>query len=208
MAQPKAKRKLVDWDSIEPLFKLEMNNCDICRQYEADHVHSQVWKLTVAESAIRKKAKENGWKKNLAPQVKQQIKEHLVRDEVRDNDDDSHQPKEGLSDNEIVDRAAKSGSSVILRHRKEIVALLELEDELLDELKDKPMKSYVGNYQGDIITKEFSLTVTEKSTALKNLAAVRAQRITLERQAHNLDDEVDTDKKRILVSRSSAETGQ
>ena len=182
MTKQKQKRKLIDWDSVEPLFRAgSLSNCDICRRYAADHVNSQVWKITVAESAIRKQAKLKNWQKNLADKVKNQIKENLVRNEVRG----SHQK---LSDNEIVEKVAEAGSNVVIRHRKEIVALLKHEDELLTELAGNPKKLYLSTFQGTIIEKKVGLTVTEKSITLKNLAAVRAQRITLERQAHSLDD--------------------
>jgi len=87
-----------------------------------------------------------------------------------------------------IEQAAEAGSQVVLRHRKEILVLLQHENELLDELSDKPKKLYLSTFQGTILEKEVGLTVTERSVTLKNIAAVRAQRIGLERQANNIDD--------------------
>lgn len=180
-----AKRKFIDWDSIEPLYRAgSMSNYEICRQYEADHKNSQVWKRTVAESAIRKRAKDKKWQKNIANEVKKQIREKLVRNQVRS----AHQDNEGGSDQELIDHAADAGVNIVLRHRAEILELLEHEKALLEELKDSPQKSYMANYQGEIISQDVGLTVKEKSATLKDLAAIRAQRIALERQAHNLED--------------------
>lgn len=179
------KRKFIDWDSIEPLYRagqLSLNG--ICAQYAEDHKNSQTWKKTITHGAIVKKAKAKGWSRNLAGKVKERVKEKLVTSLVTGCD----KGKSGGSDEEIIERAAEAGSNVVLRHRVEINALLEHENALLQELIDRPKKLYMANYQGKIISKEIELTIKERSATLKDLASVRAQRIALERQAHNLDD--------------------
>ena len=184
------KCKRIDWDSIKPLYCAgSMSNCDICRQYAADHINSQTWKPTVAESAIRKKAKAKLWQKSIADKVQKRVREKLVRDEVRA----SHQNGERGSDEEIIERASDTSVNIILRHRDEIFELQAHEQRLLKRLQDTPKKLYHANFQGQIIEKEYSVTLNENSVTLKNLAAVRAQRIALERQAYSLggsgDDE-------------------
>jgi len=184
-----AKRKFIDWDSVEPLYRLgKLSNCEICRQYAADHEHSQTWKTTVTEAAIRLRAKAKGWERNLADRVRTKVKENLVRTPLRD----SNQEKQ-LSDQEIIDKAAEIAADVVLRHREEIKALLNIENALLEELSNGPKKLYLSTFQGEILEKEVSLTVKEKSATLKDLAAVRAQRVTLERQAYNLNDNSNPD---------------
>lgn len=188
--EKKTKRLLIDWDSVEPLFRLgALSNCAICRQYEADHKNSQTWKPTVAESAIRKQAKAKGWKKNLAGKVQKEIKERLVRFGMRD----TGQCAPNLSDKEIIDQAAEIGSNVLLRHRIEIKALLELEEAFLIELGGTPQRGQFASFQGDISSIEVDLTLPEKVKTLKDLAAVRAQRIALERQAFNIKDDTEPD---------------
>jgi len=182
-----AKRKFIDWDSIEPLYRAGfLSLFEICDQYHADHVHSQVWKITVTHAAIIKKAKEKKWSRNLADKVKERIKERLVTKSVTGCN-------QTISDNDIIERAAEAGVSVIIRHQEEIKALLFLEDKFLIELGADPKKLHFASYQGDLFSEEVGLTITEKSIALKNLTSVRAQRITLERQAHNLEDVKPTD---------------
>lgn len=179
-----AKRKFIDWDSIEPLYRAgAMSLNDICRQYEADHVNSQVWKTTVTHAAIIKKAKDKKWTKNLVSKVSERIQEKLVTSLVTGCNQDRP-----LSDQDIIERAAEVGSQVVFRHRDEIKALLAHEQRLLVMLEGGPKKLYLSTFQGKILEKEVSLTVKEQSATLKDLAAVRAQRIVLERQAHNLDD--------------------
>lgn len=122
-----SKRKLIDWDSIEPLYRSgSMSNCDICRQYEADHTHSQTWKKTVTETAIRKRAKEKGWQKDIAEKVKNKVREDLVRGEVRGSN---------LSDEEVIEQASKEPVQIGLGQRARTAKLLEIQDELAKELR-------------------------------------------------------------------------
>lgn len=75
----------------------------------------------------------------------------------------SNQNATGLSDNEIIDKAAEVGSGVILRHRKEIKALLELEESFLIELGGTPTRGQFASFQGDISSINVNLTVSEKA---------------------------------------------
>jgi len=177
------KRKFVDWDSIEPLYRAgAMSLNDICNQYAADHKNSQVWKISVDHSAICRKAKAQKWTKNLAVKVKERIQEKLVTSLVTGCDQESRRG----SDEEIIERASDTGVNIVLRHRDEIFELQGHEQRLLYSLQDGPKKLYLANYQGEIIEKEYDVTLNENSVTLKNLAAVRAQRIALERQAYSL----------------------
>lgn len=183
----KIKRLLVDWDSVEPLFKLgTLSNYQICSQYAEDHKNSQVWKKTVSEKAIRNKAKAKEWQKNLAAKVQKTIKEKLIRSHIRTD-------KGFLTDNQIIDQVAEIGTGVLLRHRTEIKALLELEEAFLIELGAKPTRGQFASFKGDISSIDVDLTLLEKVKVLKDLAAVRAQRIALERQAFNIKEDTEPD---------------
>jgi len=192
-----AKRKYIDWDSIEQLYRagsLSLN--EICAQYEADHVNSQVWKTTVTHVAIIKKAKQKSWTRNFAEKVQKRIKEKLVTSLVT-----SSVTGNKISDDEYIETAADVGTNVQLRHRVEIRALCELEETFLIELGAKPQRGQFASFQGDISSIDVDLTVSEKAKTLKDLAAVRAQRIALERQAYNIKDDAEPDdgKKRDMV---------
>lgn len=161
------RRKPIDWDSIEPLYRAGiLSNYEICKQYAEDHKHSQTYRTTVTEGAIRHRAKAKGWQKDIADKVQKQVKEKVVRSQLRNTE------KSGVSDTEIIEEAAEAGSKVVLRHQKEIYALLEHENKLLAELEQ-----------------DTGSPLRDKSIILKNLSAVRAKRIELERQAHNLDSD-------------------
>lgn len=132
MAKTIKKRKFVDWDSIEPLYRAgAMSLNDICNQYAADHVNSQVWNPTVTHTSIRRKAKEKKWAKNLAGRVSERVKEQL---------------SSGLgsggtqTDEEIIEAAAKEPVEVALGQRARTHRLLKDQDDLAAELREEKNK--------------------------------------------------------------------
>lgn len=193
MTKASKKRLVVDWASIYPNYGIgTMSNPDIVNQYKADHVNSTVFKKTVSEGAIRKMAKLEGWKKSLAGAVQAKIKEKLVRVEIRDS--------YRKTDDQVINEAADKGVDVVVKHRIEIKRLDSIEEKLIKELENNPKKVHVSNYQGKITQTKLNITIMEKTASFKNLTGGMTQRIALERQAHNInDDAVSDDKKRIRV---------
>ena len=60
-----------DWEAIHAEYRAgQLSNVMLGKKYG------------VTEGAIRKRAKAEGWQKDLADAVRQQVKEKLVRDEV------------------------------------------------------------------------------------------------------------------------------
>lgn len=161
-------RKQIDWEAIE-------------REYRADQlsVREIGRKFDVTDGAIRKRAKKEGWERELGEQVRRAVREKLVRRSVRTPNAD---PKRA------VDEASDVGVAVIECHRRDIQSLARLEAELLRELADNPTKLYITQYQGEIVEKEVGIAVTERASALQALAGVQHKRIQLERQAYNLDE--------------------
>lgn len=167
---PPASR-IIDWEAIEREYRAgQLSIREIGRVY------------SVSDAAIRKKAAKEKWVQDLSQRVKEKVRIELVRTEVRT-------PEKDQTDREIVAEAARRGVELVLSHRKDLARLRELETKLLDDLENKPTKLYIAQYQGEIVEKTLELTVTEKSTALSNLASVRKIRIQLERQAFDLDDD-------------------
>ena len=93
----------------------------------------------------------------------------------------------------MVEQAAEVGTKVIFRHWEEIKALLDLEEVFLIELGGTPQGGQFASFKGDIRSIDVDLTLPEKTKTLKDLAAVRAQRIALERQAFNIKDDTEAD---------------
>lgn len=147
-----------------------------------------------SDTAIRKKIKEFGWKRNLSDRVREQVRNKLVR-EVRDDNANS-------TDEQIVEAAAERGAALVRTHREDISKLRDMELRLLAELGDEnnpPTKVHVSSHLGNVTQTVLGITVTERIAALQSLSVVQHKRIQLERQAFNLDDEGSQKKQATLA---------
>lgn len=161
-----------------------------------------------SETAVRKRIKTRGLVRDLTGQVRATVRSLLVRKE---------RTATPSNDAEIIEEAAETGAEVVRTHRKDILVLRRVEQALLAELGDAenpPKKVYVTQYQGQIIEREFAITVTERATALNALAGASQKRIQLERQAYNLDetgaDDAELPKiiERVIVHPGEADAGK
>ena len=57
------------------------------------------------------------------------------------------------TEREIVESASNEGAAVLTLQRKDIIALREFEEKLLEELAGEPTKLYITQYQGQIVEK-------------------------------------------------------
>jgi len=172
----KKKRKKIDWERIEAEYRAGMLSIrEIARRNDCN------------DRSIRKKAKKEGWERDLSKKVRQKVRSKVVRSQVRT----------AASEKEIIEEAATAGAQIIELHRVGIKNLRKLEEELTRELRDSPTKLYLSRYGGEIIEKEYGIIVTERISALQALANTMHKRIQLERQAYNLDEERDTINKTI-----------
>lgn len=169
-----------DWEAIHGEYRAgQLSNVMLGKKYG------------VSEGAIRKKAKAEGWQKDLAGEVRAQVKEKLVREEVR---------APNARDKEIVEAAANTGADVVRRHRRDIakghglVNLLfgqleqaatnreEIEDAICEETKNDDTTRRRTQMLKLVGLASHAGVLRDLSTALKNL-------IPLERQAYNLDEQ-------------------
>jgi hypothetical protein len=139
----------------------------------------------ISDAAIHNMAKRENWgERDLAPIVRHKVRQKLVREKANKPDAD---------DAEIIEAAANEGFEVIKSHRKDISKLQKLEQTLLSELSPPdgktPTKPYITQFRGEICEHEVNISVTEKASALRDLANAQHKRIQLERQAHGLNDE-------------------
>jgi len=173
MANPRQPVQRYDWDIIrEEVVAGQLSLKEISRRHGC------------SDTAIRKKIKELGWKRNLSDKVRDQVRNKLVR-EVR-GDNANH------TDEQIIDAAAERGASVVRVHREDIARLREIEQRLLAELgseENPPTKVHITAYQGEVTQTILGIAVTERAAALQALSAAQHKRIQLERQAYNLDDD-------------------
>ena len=168
-----AKKKTYDWDIIEKEYRAgQLSIREVARRHGC------------SESAIRKRAKTHGWKRDLVKKVRQEVRNKLVRTDVRISN---------ASEREIVEQAATVGATVVTLHRQDIGKLRVLEQKILAELENEPTRLYTTQYQGEIVQKAVRLSASEKAGAVQALASVMHKRIALERQAFNLNESAGED---------------
>ncbi len=107
-----------EWEAIEREYRAgQISIREIARQYG------------VSDRAIRNRAKNLGWERDLTDRVAAKVRSDLVRTEVRT----PH--ARGPDEREIVAAAAARGVEVILRHRRDCVRLAESRDRMLLRLE-------------------------------------------------------------------------
>ena len=167
-----ASRKDIDWEAIQREYRASILSVrEIAGMYGISHV------------AILKRAKKEPeeWKRDLTKRVQAALARKLVTAKVTS--------KITIADEEtIIEEAADRALVVIKRHRRSIAKLDDTKAKLLKELHNNPKKLWIGQFQGKILTKQVSIAVTERATALLALAGVEERRIKLERQAFGIND--------------------
>jgi hypothetical protein len=124
----------------------------------------------VDEKAIRKRAKANGWERDLSDKVRERVRAALVRNEVRN---EVRTEADLRTEEEIVETAANQAIELVRQHRKAIRAQRATLEELGREL-DGAMAA--GN-----------IPLSARTAILKDLSMILKNLIPLERQAFNLD---------------------
>jgi hypothetical protein len=175
--------KQPDWEAIE-------------RAYRAGalSIRTIAERNGISDTAIRKKAKASGWARDLSEQVRKEVRNKLVRGEVRDE-----QCANPERDAEIVEEAAEEGARVVRSHRRDIRKATNLADLLMDDLlttikRRDEIEDAINEETADdtngmrratmlsaVALPSNAKTLFQLSSAMKNLQI-------LERQAFGLDD--------------------
>lgn len=185
------KRKAVDWEAIEREYRAgQLSVREIADQHGVSH------------TAINKKAKAEGWARDLAKQVRQRVSAQLVSNEVSN-----------ANAQEAVETAAARGVELVRQHRRslaransvveKLLAELERGTDNLDVIEEEIEKETEGDTNGkrrNAMLKAVSLpqrasTAAALSLTLKNV-------IPLERQAFSLDAPDSDENKRSVVDLS------
>ena len=173
-------KSTIDWEAAERDFRVgQLSNRMIAEKHG------------VSETAIRKRAKAHGWSKDLTEKVRQEVRNQLVRTEVR---------TPIASDREVVEVAAATGAQVVRTHRKDIRTAADIvgllmgqlldaasnREDLAEAIEDETAGDETGHRRARlyraISLQSHAAIVRDLSTAAKNLVA-------LERQAYNLDEQ-------------------
>lgn len=165
------ERTKIDWEKVEAYYRAgKLSLREIAKIYGC------------SDTAIRKRAKTEGWSRDLSEKIEKEVRSKLVRAEVRTS----------ASDREIVEAVAEVSANIIIGHRKDLADLQEIEKDLLLKLKGidgkGPTKLFITQYQGQIVEKVVGMTVAEEASTLLALTNARVKRMERECKAYGIVD--------------------
>lgn len=131
------------------------------------------------EGAIRKRAKQHGWERDLSDKVRREVRTQLVRTAIRTD----------ATDEEIIKAAASTGAEVINKHRNLIARTGALAESMLIELEN-PIED---------------MELSKRAVTLRTLGDTVQRVVTMERQAYNLDEEASEESLEDRLARLAAE---
>lgn len=183
MSDPKAK---IDWEAIARAYRAgTLSIREIARQHD------------ITDTYIRRRAKQDGWERDLTAQVAEKVRTALVRDTVRKDNARTDNP---ATEREIVESAAAMVVQVVREHRvgiargRGIVALLmeqladvaltrpEIEATIEEETKDDEFPDRRNKMLKAVALPTHAGIIKDLTVAMKAL-------LPLERIAFNIGDE-------------------
>ena len=190
---PGVSRKPADWEAIERSYRAGILSI---RELASQH--------GVSEAAVRKRAKQHSWSRDLTARVREKVRADLVRTEVR-------APEEvARTEDAIVTEAAATVIQVVRSHRKGIRALIDVGETLMGQLigaagnreaieavifEETPFAddpdAPAGERSRALARREAMLravALPSHAGVLKQLADVMKALVPLERQAFNVDE--------------------
>lgn len=199
----------IDWERIESDYR-----AGILSLREIADMHPPVNHV-----AITRRAKKEGWVRNLSARIQAKAEELVTRQAVTDDVTD----KRRVTDREIVEANAANAAAVQVGQRREIKRAKELSIKLLSEIEsvtdDPTLFAELGEFlrsdedgASDKRMQVFNavLSMPGRVDALKKLSDTLKTLILLERQAYNLDADTKADSglddlsKRIEAARRRA----
>jgi hypothetical protein len=180
-------RAKIDWEAVELDYRTGVKTL---RTMAGEH--------GCAESAIRKKAKEQDWSRDLEEKVRQRAQEKVRKEEVRKRVRTEIEP----SERQQIEVMAEVQSDIILSHRKDIQRSRTLAMSLLDEVEDQTMRRELYEKLGELLyapdengkdkLHEIYLKVIGSGgriDSMKKLADTLKTLVALEREAYGLGDD-------------------
>jgi hypothetical protein len=194
------KAASVDWEAVEADYRVGIKTL---RQIATEH--------DITEGAVRKRAKRDGWERDLAAKVRAKaealVRKQAVRKEVRNN----------ASEREIVAANAEVAAGVDIRHREDLVILRNTAIDMLAELRvvgehvdtlDEIAKLLAMTDEGETNVLRLdrmrealrrACSLPGRVTAIKALAETITKLIDTERTAWKLDDPINPGTARTLT---------
>ncbi|EMY6299784.1 hypothetical protein AB7Y49_02410 [Providencia vermicola] len=178
--------KRPDWEAIESAYRAGvMSIREIASQYEITH------------QAISKRAKKEGWERDLKAKVKARAENLVAKREVAS----LVATEKAISERQLIEANAEVIANVRMEHRGDIRRARELTNNLFDELSaecaDVPALSKLGELMfspddngRDKLNEIYHsiISLPERVKSAKALSETLKNLVGLERQAYGLDD--------------------
>ncbi|MFB0770365.1 hypothetical protein [Proteus cibi] len=178
--------KRPDWEAIESAYRAGvMSIREIASQYEITH------------QAISKRAKKEGWERDLKAKVKARAENLVAKREVAS----LVATEKAISERQLIEANAEVIANVRMEHRGDIRRARELTNNLFDELSaecaDVPALSKLGDLMfnpddngRDKLNEIYHsiISLPERVKSAKALSETLKNLVGLERQAYGLDD--------------------
>ena len=168
-----AKKKPVrksrfDWERIELDYRTgQYSNRELAR------LHGPT------EAAIRKRAKDHDWQRDLSEQIRKRVIEKTTAAVARE-------VSRAETDQQYVEEAAEAGANIIRGHQRLLIQARDIAETLMDrlseQLKSKTMKVEV---RGEVMEVDVNLDYAGKSLGHATQALERV--VKMERQSYGLD---------------------
>lgn len=179
--------RTIDWEGVEIDYRSGILTLrEIAEKFGLSHV------------AVAKKAKRDGWVRDLSAKIRAKAEALVNNGEVNSRVTSVNQIRE----NEIVDANAKAVADIRLSHRKDIgrakILMLKLLEELESQTSDRELYENLGemmrreNANGiDKLNDLYQKVVgsPQRIDSMKKLAETLRYLIALERQAFNIPDD-------------------
>lgn len=168
-----------DWSAIEADYRTgKYSNRELSR------IHGP------SEGAIRKRAKQYSWQKDLSGEVRKATRAKAITASVAKRaKDKGEEPKAQLDDREIVEAAAEYSAEIIMAHQQRIERWSRISEDLAERLEQQleAGSMTVITKSGETASVDLQLDYISK-TMMQGTSAVE-RLIKLERQAHGLDED-------------------
>jgi hypothetical protein len=198
-ATPSPKKR-VDWEAVQVAYRLGIESL---RLIAAEH--------GCTEGAIRKKAKAEGWPRDLSAKVKAKAEELVRKAEVR-----KQVRTETPTERQQVEIGAKVQSDIVLAHRTDVPRARAVVMSLLGELEFSTANSELMAQLGELMAKPDDKGVDKLNDAyhkvislsgrvsnIKALAEALKNLVALEREAFGIGEgEGDPDPMRTAAART------
>lgn len=163
-----ARQSRFDWERIELDYRTgQYSNRELTR------LHGPT------EAAIRKRAKDHAWTRDLSDQIRKRVIEKTTAAVTRE-------VSRAETDQQYVEEAAEAGANIIRGHQRLLIQAKNIAETLMDrlteQLKSKTMKVEV---RGEVMEVDVNLDYAGKSLGHATQALERV--VKMERQSYGLD---------------------